>query len=102
MTDELKPPKTIYLQWDAADPLAENTWSEDRINDDDIKYTRSDMEWIPVSEPPKVEGEYLVIDDAFKPIYSALYRRNEWSPTFFNGIITHWMPLPSSPETEEM
>ena len=40
MTDELKSPKTIYLQWDA-DPLAEVTWSEDKINADDVCYTRT-------------------------------------------------------------
>lgn len=36
---KVKPPKTIYLQWDE-EPGSENTWCEEQINDDDIKYIR--------------------------------------------------------------
>lgn len=39
MNKKVKAPKVIYLQWDD-DVNADNTWSEDQINDDDIKYIR--------------------------------------------------------------
>lgn len=37
-----KPPEVIYLQWADVDSEEGATWSDDAINDDDIKYIRAD------------------------------------------------------------
>ena len=35
-----KPPDTIWLQWDDADPHEGVMWCEDRINDNDLEYVK--------------------------------------------------------------
>ncbi len=39
-----KKPEKIYLQWDPEGPdLADITWCNDRINDDDLEFYRADV-----------------------------------------------------------
>ena len=57
--------------------------------------------WIPVSEPPKVSGKYLLLN-----IYDDVYPCDFIAGTEIwvlpdYDTITHWMPLPQSPEVQE-
>lgn len=54
--------------------------------------------WIPVSEPPKVSGKYLLLN-----IYDDVYPCDFIAGTEIwvlpdYDTITHWMPLPEPPE----
>ena len=57
--------------------------------------------WIPVSEPPKVSGKYLLLN-----IYDDVYPCDFIAGTEIwvlpdYDTITHWMPLPTPPEGKE-
>ena len=57
--------------------------------------------WIPVSEPPKVSGKYLLLN-----IYDDVYPCDFIAGTEIwvlpdYDTITHWMPLPKLPEVQE-
>ena len=57
--------------------------------------------WIPVSEPPKVSGKYLLLN-----IYDDVYPCDFIAGTEIwvlpdYDTITHWMPLPQPPEVQE-
>jgi len=56
--------------------------------------------WIPVSEPPKVSGKYLLLniyDDVYPCDFIA--ESESWILGRYDSI-THWMPLPESPEVK--
>ena len=38
-----EPHRVIYLQWDESDIYDSSTWSQDRIDDDDVAYIRKDI-----------------------------------------------------------
>lgn len=76
------------------------------------------VKWIPVSEPPKKDGRYLVYDGDTGNYYDSYFDENEgefgeWQncfDPFTLGVIdcvwnsypnvTHWMQLPEPPKGE--
>lgn len=62
-------------------------------------------EWRPASEPPKEEGEYIVMIDGangpttlwYSKCYDGWYNYDEYD-RIFKYDITHWMPLPQPPK----
>lgn len=54
--------------------------------------------WIPVSEPPKTDGTYL-LRNIYEDVYSCdfIADTNTWVLSEYDSI-THWMPLPKLPE----
>ena len=71
----------------------------------DIK--RQDDKWIPVSErlPLLRDSKAVLVYTKSGETYSGLYLgNNEWTGLlhdFREGEVTHWMPLPSAPESED-
>jgi len=65
--------------------------------------------WIPVSERlPEIGVRVLFYNNFIKNIHKGWYSGDEWTSDigiFYNGDklkrITHWMPLPSAPESED-
>jgi len=57
--------------------------------------------WIPVSEPPKTDGTYL-LRNIYEDVYSCdfIADTNTWVLSEYDSI-THWMPLPQPPEVQE-
>lgn len=57
--------------------------------------------WIPVSEPPKIDGTYL-LRNIYEDVYSCdfIADTNTWVLSEYDSI-THWMPLPQPPEVQE-
>lgn len=58
----------------------------------------AERRWIPVSEPPKVKGEYICYS---KPDIFTCFFGDSWDGGLaFRSVIqpTHWMPLPEPPE----
>ena len=61
----------------------------------------AERRWVPVSEPPKVSGKYLLLN-----IYDDVYPCDFIAGTEIwvlpdYDTITHWMPLPKLPEVQE-
>ena len=57
--------------------------------------------WMPVSEPPRVSGKYLLLniyDDVYPCDFIA--ETEIWVLPDYDTV-THWMPLPSVPESED-
>lgn len=56
--------------------------------------------WIPVSEPPKVDGSYL-LRTVFDEVYSSdfIAKTETWVLRDYDSV-THWMPLPQPPEVQ--
>ena len=65
---------------------------------DEIERLQAERRWIPISEPPKVKGEYICYS---KPDIFTCFFGDSWDGGFaFRSVIqpTHWMPLPEPPE----
>lgn len=65
---------------------------------DEIDRLNAERRWIPVSEPPKVKGEYICYS---KPDIFTCFFGDSWDGGLaFRSVIqpTHWMPLPEPPE----
>jgi Protein of unknown function (DUF551) len=99
-------PETIYLQWEP-DPGPDGcTWCQDRINDDDVEYHRAPA-WISVEDRLPELGESVLIWDGQCRRVGFYLKTGEyyyyWESTDdeYPLDITHWMPLPEPPETEE-
>ena len=90
-------------------------WLEDHIkwyghNKDIAQHCRALLDalrWVPVSEPPKKTGIYLVsLSSQWSPekgyVYMAKYLGSgEWAvESVPDGTVTHWRPLPAPPEEE--
>lgn len=65
------------------------------------------LRWVPISEPPKKTGIYLVsLSSQWSPekgyVYMAKYLGSgEWAvESVPDGTVTHWRPLPAPPEEE--
>ena len=64
-------------------------------------------EWTPVSErKPKTRGQYLVVHkhDPESPVICSYGTSRGWGNGRYNRLdnpyrVTHWMPLPPPPET---
>ena len=70
---------------------------------DEIERLQAERRWTPVSEPPKKNGYFWcsIVDDAGckwadKRLFSV---ENGWFT--IGEQVTHWMPLPSIPESED-
>lgn len=88
-------------------------WGEDRIHDDDIEYTRSDLipTWQPIETAPKNGTLVLVFSVTATLIQDSISIRywnkdkEKWALPFnaHNVVVlsfhepTHWMPLPKGP-----
>lgn len=57
------------------------------------KDTNVPTKWTPASDPPKNEGEHLLV------CYSDGWICDQYTP--FDDGVTHWMPLPEPPKEEE-
>ena len=57
------------------------------------------QEWIPISEPPKENGTYIVCTDKGGVLLSHLYG-NKWGGGYAAKHITHWMHKPQPPKGE--
>ena len=93
------------LQFDYAaycKPYGESLRNEARNNlEEYIAELEDAQRWVPVSEPPKVSGKYLLLN-----IYDDVYPCDFIAGTEIwvlpdYDTITHWMPLPQSPEVQE-
>ena len=66
----------------------------------EIDRLNAERRWIPISEPPKVKGEYICYS---KPDIFTCFFGDSWDGGLaFRSVIqpTHWMPLPEPPEEE--
>ena len=66
-----------------------------------IAELEEERRWMPVSEPPKVSGKYLLLniyDDVYPCDFIA--GTEMWVLPDYDTI-THWMPLPKPPEVQE-
>ena len=66
-------------------------------NESRIAELEAERRWIPVSEPPKVSGKYLLLniyDDVYPCDFIA--ETEMWVLPDYDTI-THWMPLPELP-----
>ena len=64
---------------------------------DRVADLEAERRWIPISEPPKVKGEYICYS---KPDIFTCFFGDSWDGGFaFRSVIqpTHWMPLPPPP-----
>lgn len=66
-----------------------------------IAELEEERRWMPVSEPPKVSGKYLLLN-----IYDDVYPCDFIAGTEIwvlpdYDTVTHWMPLPTPPEVQE-
>ena len=93
------------LQFDYAaycKPDGESLRNEARNNlEEYIAELEAAQRWIPVSEPPKVSGKYLLLN-----IYDDVYPCDFIAGTEIwvlpdYDTVTHWMPLPEPPEVQE-
>ena len=60
-------------------------------------------QWIPASDPPEEDGEYLGYYSFGDVWFKARYNRGEWqalSNESYSSLwtVTHWMPLPQPPK----
>jgi len=67
----------------------------------EIERLQAERRWIPVSEPPKVSGKYLLLN-----IYDDVYPCDFIAGTEIwvlpdYDTVTHWMPLPKLPEVQK-
>ena len=85
---------------DDEDFFIDDDWNtrpiEDALNAR-IAELEAERRWIPVSEPPKVSGEYLLLN-----IYDDVYPCDFIAGTEIwvlpdYDTVTHWMPLPEPP-----
>jgi hypothetical protein len=71
-----------------------------------IAELEAERRWIPVSErlPLLRDGKAVLVYTKSGEIYSGLYLgNNEWTGLlhdFREGDVTHWMPLPETPENK--
>lgn len=89
--------------------LSEVTWSEDKVNDNDIEYVRK-SEWINVKERLPEDDRLVIVhtDDLAYPseISNCMgyYKDGTWQfpdDYYYDCHITHWMEIPPlNPENE--
>lgn len=91
-----------FLPWetidDMADSIMEKFATDNNVGD----------KWIPVSEPPKEKGCYLVNANHWwdgKPVArEAFWNGADWLSCYdkfkISQRVTHWMPLPEPPKGE--
>lgn len=67
----------------------------------EVEALKAERRWIPVSEPPKIDGRYL-LRNIYGDVYSSKYvvKTETWVVHDF-AMFTHWMPLPLPPEGRE-
>lgn len=63
--------------------------------------------WIPITEPPKEDGRYLVntvYKEVSQPIDIFYYFKGNWMDhdgfEYDEAVVTHWMPLPDKPKVQ--
>lgn len=66
-----------------------------------IAVLESAQRWAPLEDPPKFDGRYL-LRNIYGDVYSSKYvvKTETWVVHDF-AMFTHWMPLPSAPESED-
>lgn len=111
-------PKRIYLNIGDGVPddvdfrdLEEVTWSEERINDNDIAFTRK-PQWISVEEELPEEGQAIIIRVIHKEVKSGKIFESYFDTFYFEQYgfeieerpqrgkiskVIHWMPKPDLP-----
>lgn len=98
-------PERIYLnigEEASADfrELSEVTWSEERVDDNDIAYTRK-PQWISVEEELPPNDDDVLVSDG-NGLHIAVYWCGDWYS--LDDEFTHqpqmWMPIPSLPDTK--
>ena len=67
----------------------------------EVEALKAEHRWISVSEPPKIDGTYL-LRNTCTDVYSCNFiaDTNTWVLSGYDSI-THWMPLPQPPEVQE-
>lgn len=105
----MKPPDTIYLQFDPDDPHG-STWCADRIEPADVAYrrVRRASRWLPASAPPALYDGWVLV--AVRPLdrrerpyvdigtYDERGWRGKWGA--IRGEVVCWRRLPAYPESE--
>lgn len=84
--------------------IARGYWNQRPLEDAlhaRIAELEATQRWIPVSEPPKIDGTYL-LRNIYDDVYSCdfIANTNTWVLSEYDSI-THWMPLPKLPEVQE-
>lgn len=80
----------LGLSWDDADDLRK-----------EIKRLQDAERWIPVEERLPERYERALVHAERGGITVATYSKWGWTmPMYFDGEITHWMPLPKGPKEE--
>lgn len=110
----MKAPDKIYIyKHRYYDDQFDIEWGEDRIHDDDIEYTRSDLipQWQPIETAPK-DGRLLLVFSECAPFIQDFITIRYWNkerkaftlPFNARNMVvlsfykpSHWMPLPSPP-----
>lgn len=66
-----------------------------------IAELEAEQRWAPLEDPPKFDGRYL-LRNIYGDVYSSKYvvKTETWVVHDF-AMFTHWMPLPSAPESED-
>jgi hypothetical protein len=94
----MKPPEKIFINQHTVVVLGElqgGTWSSMKI-DGMLEYHLAPQWRDAVKDPPKEDGQYLVIDQENLCGTLFYFKGTGWVDEGYP--VTHWMPLPLSPE----